>query len=364
MAAPSTVSELAAMRRLRNIVATACPSLSPVATAGPKSFAEMEGAVLARSGGYKVAMYIIGDRGVPLASRPQVEAGFHKGSLEVSWAASIDDLDEDTHIIVTTGAPIGADVLKKCPKLSLVAVAFTGTDHVDLSACRANGVTVINTPAYSTDSTAQLAIGLTLEHLNNLPACHASIQAGGWQCPPQDDLRAKNIGIIGTGDLGGRCAELFKAFKVKSITGYDTVHSQQFLACGGTYLSSLAAVVLEADIVVVCLPLTEQTRGLISARILQLLRPDSILVNVGRGEVIDEPVMASLLKEGRFRAALDVFGKEPLPTNDALRSVPSDRLLMTPHVGYQSNTSLEKRFDATVKNILAFLAGHAINIIV
>jgi len=358
------------MRRLRNIVAAACPNLQQPSAAGPSpaacasSFAEQEGMILARSAGYKVAMYMGSDRGVSLAERPAVEEAFKRGSLDVSWAANVGDLADDTYIIVTTGAQIGREVLAKCPKLALVAVAFTGTDHVDLNACRAQGVTVINIPGYSTDSTAQLALGLTLEHLNNLPACHATIAAGQWQPPAQDDLRAKNIGIIGTGDLGVRCAELFKAFRVKSITGYDLVHSEQFLACGGTYLSSLAAVVLEADIVVICLPLTDKTRGLISARILQLLRPDSILVNVGRGEVADEPAMAALLKERRFRAALDVFAQEPLPSSDPFRSVPSDALLMTPHVGYQSSTSLQKRFDATVKNILAFLAGHAVNIIV
>jgi D-3-phosphoglycerate dehydrogenase len=258
-------------------------------------------------------MYLAGERGVPLAARPVVEKAFERGSLEVHWAASIEEIRADTDILVTMGATVGREVVAKCPRLSLVAVAFTGTDHVDLNACRSQGVTVINTPGYSTDSTAQLALTLVLEHLHRLPECHATIQAGGWACPLQEDLQSKMVGIVGTGSLGVRCAELFKAFKVKGMIGYDLVHSPSFLATGGSYLPSLAALFLDADIVVVCLPLTEKTRGIISARILQLLRPESVLVNVGRGDVIDEAAMATLLKQNRFRAALDVYSKEPLP---------------------------------------------------
>jgi len=96
---------------------------------------------------------------------------------------------------------------------------------------------------------------------------------------------------------------------------------------------------------------------------LQLLRPESVLVNVARGDIVDEEAMATLLKEKHFRASLDVFSREPLPADSSLRSVPSNLLNMTPHVGYQSSTSLQQRFEATRKNILAFLAGQATNVV-
>lgn len=371
----STVAcpEQVAARRLQHIVATIRPGqlepvtsgLSPEACAqrNQQSIAEMEGAVYARAGGYKVTMYAVGDRGVSLAARPSVQEAFAKNNLEVTWAESFDALHEDTDIIVTTGAPVGRDVVEKCPKLALVASAFTGTDHVDVNACRAKGVTVCNIPAYATDSGAQLAIALVLENMNKLSACQATIQAGGWACPPQEDLASKKIGIVGTGSLGVRCAELFKAFNVSGILGYDMAESQAFLATGGTYTPSLAALFLDSDIIVNCMPLTEKTRGIISARLLQLLRPDSLLVTVGRGNVVDETAMATLLKERRFRAALDNFESEPLPADHPLRSVPSDVLTMTPHVGYQTPSTLDKRFSQTTKNILAFLAGQAINVV-
>jgi len=304
----------------------------------------------------------IGERGVPLASREQVEKLFSQRGLEPSWVENVSEIPDDATILVTTGAPVGADVLAKAPKLRLVAVAFTGTDHVDTAACQAKGITVTNVPGYSTESTAELVLGLTLSHLRRLTQCQKIVQDGLWTMPPQDDLQAKTVGIVGVGKIGIRLAELFKAFKVKAILGYDPLAKvPEFTVQGGVYMDSLAGLFLDADIICVCCPLTTATESLISDRVMELLRPDSLLVNVSRGGVVDETALAKLLGEGKFRAALDVFSSEPLPKDNPLRSVSSDALLMTPHVGYQSTASLQKRLDATVKNILAFLAGQAIN---
>jgi D-3-phosphoglycerate dehydrogenase len=326
------------------------------------TLAEMEGRVFARAGGIKVAIYASGGRGVPLAARPSVQEAFRRGSLEVSWAENLTELDKDTDILVSTGAPVGQDVIAKCPKISMVVGALTGIDHIDLELCRARGITVTNIPEYASNSGAQLALSLVLEHLNCPSDCHAAIQAGGWRAPLQEGLQLKTVGIVGTGSLGVRCAELFKAFRVKSIIGFDVKSNPAFLECG-TYTQSLAAMFLDADIVVLCLPLTPETTGIISSRILELLRPESLLVNIGRGAVVDEIEMAALLQKRRFRAALDVFSTEPLPDDHPLRSVPSDVLTMTPHVGYQTAESLGRRFEATVRNILAFIAGHAVNVV-
>jgi D-3-phosphoglycerate dehydrogenase len=323
----------------------------------------MEGKAIARASQYKVCLFGISDRGVPLADMPSVIETFKKASLDVYSVSRLEELATDTNVLVTTGAAIGPEVLDKVPKCSLVAVAFTGYDHVDVEACKARGITVINIPGYATDSAAELALTMVLSHMHKVRVCSDTISGGGWEVPELDHLEAKTVGIVGTGSLGVRCAELFKVMKVKGIIGYDRFVTPGFVNAGGTYTNSLAELFLDAQIIIICLPLTDETRGMISARLLTLLRPDCILVNVGRGDVVDEAAMAELLKERRFRAALDVFSKEPLPSNDPLRSVPSDVLLMTPHVGYQSKTTLKARFEATVKSILAFLAGHAINVI-
>jgi len=331
-----------------------------VPCAGP-TIRELEGEAIGRFAGVKVVLLRIGERGVPLASQAEVEKLFQQRSLQPVWVEEVDAIPPDAAILVTTGTPIGPAILDKAPKLALVAVAFTGVDHIDLLACRARGVKVVNVPNYSTDATAELAMGMVLSHLRRLPRCQQNVREGIWACPPQEDLQDKTVGIVGVGRIGMRLAELFKAFKVKGLMGYSLAQDSAFTAHGGMYVESLAGLFLDCDIIVVCLPLTAKTKGLISVKVLELLRPNCIFVNVSRGGVVDEAALAKLLAKGRFRAALDVFGTEPLPTGDALRAVPQDNLLMTPHVGYQSENSLSKRLDMTVKNILAFLAGQAIN---
>mmetsp|Transcript_116707 Transcript_116707/g.362615 ORF Transcript_116707/g.362615 Transcript_116707/m.362615 type:complete len:369 (+) Transcript_116707:76-1182(+) len=354
----------AALRRLRHITATAVPRAVPQLSATPCAgtpISELEGEAIGRLSAVKVALLKIGERGVHLGSRAEVEKLFQQRSLEPVWVESEDAIPADATVLVTTGTPIGASVLAKMPKLKLLAVAFTGIDHIDVAACKARGVTVTNVPNYSTEATAELTIGLVLAQLRRLPKCHQIVQEGQWSSPPQDDLQSKTVGIVGVGKIGMRLAELFKAFKVKKLLGYSLTQEAEFTANGGMYTDSLAELFLDSDIVCVCVPLTQKTEGIISEKLLGLLRPECLLVNVSRGGVVDEAVLAKLLGQGRFRAALDVFRTEPLPKDDPLRAVHSDAILMTPHVGYQSLASLEKRLDGTVKNILAFLAGQAIN---
>lgn len=359
------------------------PQLTPSPCA---SIEEMEGAAVGRFVRAKVVIWEAGQRGVRL-SPSRVQEMFVGRGLDVVFVQALADLPHDATILVTTGSSVGAELLAKLPGLQLVAAAFTGVDHIDLQACRNRKVVVVNVPNYSTDATAELAIGLILSQLRQLDQCHRTILDGHWDCPPQDDLSTKTVGIVGVGKIGHRLAELFRAFNVKGLRGYDitwnqlevpqppnaglpgwsprqrTVEEPKFAQIGGMYVDTLAGLFLDSDIVCICLPLTQSTQGLISEKLLELLRPNSLLVNISRGGVIDEPALARLLQAGRFRAALDVFSTEPLQADNPLRSVPRDRLLMTPHIGYQSPSSLENMLQVTLKNILAFLAGQATNVI-
>lgn len=360
-------SPTAAARRLRQIVATAAPPssvglLQPCGVSG-QTLVELEGEAIGRFAAMKVVLLRMGERGVPLAAKAELETLFRQRSLEPVSVEAIEDIPKDTQVIVTTGMPVDAKVLAAAPKLKLVAVAFSGVDHIDVAACKARGITVVNVPGYSTDATAELAVGLVISHLRRLPACHQGIKDGQWPAPHQEDLQTKSVGIIGLGKIGLRLAELFKAFKVKSMKAYSLTQDPQFVALGGSYVDSLGGLFLDSDVICVCVPLTETSKNLVSEKLMQLLRPDSILVNVSRGAVVDEAALAKYLKDGRFRAALDVFDTEPLPKNSPLRQLPSETLLMTPHIGYQSEQSLARRLDATVKNILAYLAGQPINMV-
>merc|ERR1719471_425249 len=133
-------------------------------------------------------------------------------------------------VLVTTGAPVDAGVLERTTKLKLVAVSFTGYDHVDVEACAERGVTVVNVPGYSTDATAELVMGLVLSSFRRIWDCDRGVRRGSWRAPPQETVQGKAVGIVGTGKIGLRLAELFRSFRVKSLLGFSLAQDPDFVA--------------------------------------------------------------------------------------------------------------------------------------
>jgi len=293
-----------------------------------------------------------------------VEDSFATHDLKVCWAT--DDLSSapsSAVALVTVKKRVDASILEKFPSLQLVAVAFTGYDHVDIEDCRRRGIAVANVPGYSTDGVAELCFGLIFSLLRHIPIAHQHVRAGKWAWPPGNELSGKRLGLIGTGQIGMRVGEIGVAFKVSKVLGYDQIRNPKFEAMGGEYVSSLATLFLHADVIVVACALTEETRGLVSAKLLKLLRPDSIIINCARGAIVDQEALTRMLAEGRFRAGLDVYEVEPLPNDHPLRSIPESHLVTVPHLAYKCQESLRRRQDVTLANILAFLADNPQNIV-
>jgi len=294
-----------------------------------------------------------------------VEDVFSAHDLKVCWAtASIEDAPHDAVVLVTVKKRIDARILDRFPSLRLVTVAFTGYDHVDLEQCRKRSIAVANVPGYSTDGVAELCFGLIFSLLRHIPIAHQHVRSGKWAWPPGNELSGKSMGLIGTGQIGMRVGEIGKAFKVAKLLGYDQFKNPKFVEhLGGEYVSSLATLFLHADILVVGIALSEETRGLVSHKLLKLLRPDSIIINCARGAIIDQESMTKMLSEGRFRAGLDVFEVEPLPVDHPLRTIPESNLVTVPHLAYKCHESLRRRQDVTLANILAFLSDNPQNIV-
>mmetsp|Transcript_16750 Transcript_16750/g.52540 ORF Transcript_16750/g.52540 Transcript_16750/m.52540 type:complete len:371 (+) Transcript_16750:63-1175(+) len=294
-----------------------------------------------------------------------VEDSFAAHDLKVCWATDdVSSMPPSAVALVTVKKRVDSAVLDKLPMLKLVAVAFTGYDHVDVEDCRRRGVAVANVPGYSTDGVAELCFGLIFSLLRHIPIAHQHVRAGKWAWPPGNELSGKRLGLIGTGQIGMRVGEIGKAFKVSRLLGYDQLRNPKFTeALGGEYVSSLATLFLHADVLVVACALTPETRGLVSAKLLRLLRPDSIIVNCARGAIIDQEAMTRMLSEGRFRAGLDVYELEPLPAEHPLRSIPESHLVTVPHLAYKCHESLRRRQDTTLANILAFLSDNPQNIV-
>lgn len=151
---------------------------------------------------------------------------------------------------------------------------------------------------------------------------------------------------------------------MSAVLGYDQFKNPQFeKELGGQYHESLASLFMHADIIVIAVALTKETRGLLSEKLLKLLRPDSILINCARGAIVDQAALVRMLAEGRFRAGLDVYEEEPLAADHPLRSVPEENLVALPHLAYKCEESLLRSHEITLANILAFFADSPQNIV-
>lgn len=297
----------------------------------------------------KMSIAILQEQGIPRERFEEILRG--KGIEEsIVWCADGVEAPVDTVALVTVNRPVDESIIKPLVHLKSVAVAFTGYDVIEKGALKSRGVTLYNVPDYSTSSVAELAIGLTISVLREIPRGDSAIRNGlPWAISSGgSDLRGKTVGIVGTGTIGIATARLFVAFGCK-IIGWSRSERDAFKEIGGTYVSRQELFSV-ADIVSIHIPNNVNTRGMIGEKDLSLLRSSSILINTARGPVIDQPALAQKLRAGRFRAGLDVFATEPIPSSDSIREI-SDKNVLTPHVAYKTVEALERRAEITSLNL-------------
>jgi phosphoglycerate dehydrogenase-like enzyme len=264
----------------------------------------------------------------------------------------------DAEILVVETLPLREKVLAQCPDLRYIAVAFVGVDHVDVDYCRTRGIGVSNCPGYSDQSVAELVVLLTLALLRSLRAGdHAVRNAGDGTGLRSNELAGRTVGIIGTGRIGRRTAELARALGARTIAWNRT--PRQF---AGLEFLPLETVMRTADVVSVHLRYTPETTGFIDAHLLDLMKPGAVLVNTARGQVVDNTALARALTTGRVAGAgIDVFDEEPpLPADDPLLSAPNT--VFTPHIGFATEEALHRRVAVTAGNVRAFLDGAPVNL--
>ena len=267
----------------------------------------------------------------------------------------------DADAMILANLPLPAEVIRGCPRLRFIDVAFTGVDHVALDAARERGIRVSNASGYSTEAVAELVLGTVLSFARNLRQVEDRCRAGGakdglvgWE------LRGKTVGIVGLGKIGSRSAELFRAFGCEILAHSRTVHPD-----APDYVSqvSLEELLARSDVVVLHCPLNDSTRGLIGAEALRAMKPSALLVNAARGPVVDEAALADALERGDIAGAcLDVFAQEPPLTGDQpLLRAPNT--LVTPHVAFATRESMSLRARIVFDNLRAWLDGAPINVI-
>jgi len=262
-------------------------------------------------------------------------------------------------LIVRNRTRVDAALLSHSPGIRVVGRLGVGLDNIDLPACRARGVEVIPATGANADSVAEyviLAVGMLLR---GAFMSSAEVAAGGWprtRLSSGREMAGKTLGIVGFGDIGRRVAKLARAFGMQLIA-HDPVLPNDHSGWTETPTErvSLEDLFARADAVTLHVPLTEATRGLVSAACLARMKPGAVLVNTARGGVVDEAALAAALREGRLGgAALDVFETEPLPAGSPLADAPN--LLLTPHIAGVTQESNTRVSSLIAERVLVALA--------
>jgi len=273
----------------------------------------------------------------------------------------------DATIVVTNKAPLRAATIAQLPKLQMIAVAATGTDIVDLAACRERGIVVSNIRNYATSSVPEHVFALALALRRNLVAYRADVEAGQWQAQDQfcllthpiGDLAGGTLGVIGLGALGKSVAKLGAAFGMKVI-GFDP----QVDAVPGVAPATVDDILANADVITLHVPMTTTTRGMIGRAELERMKRSAILINTARGGLVDEAALAAALIAGTIAGAgFDVLTVEPPDPANPLLRLRLPNFILTPHVAWASAQAMQTLADQLVDNIEAFVAGTPRNVV-
>lgn len=268
---------------------------------------------------------------------------------------------KDADVIMIANMPLKGEVIRACKNLKFIDVAFTGVDHVDLDAAREMGVKVSNASGYSTQSVAELALGMMLSLLRNVPQVDARCRQGSTKDGlVGTELKGKTVGIVGAGAIGQNTARLCKAFGCRVIA-YN--HRPKKVEEGLMEFVDLDTLTREADIISLNCPLTAETRGMFGKERIAMMKKTALLINVARGPVVDSQALADALNEGRIAGAgIDVFEIEP-PLDTAHPLLHTPNTIVTPHVAFASKESMALRAEIVFDSLEKFMAGNQINVV-
>jgi glycerate dehydrogenase len=272
---------------------------------------------------------------------------------------------EGADLIILNKVKISRLQLEAAPSVRLICIVATGTDVVDLQGASELGVTVCNCQAYGIDSVVQHVFSLMLALHTNLLSYHAAVQGGRWQTASQFcfldypivELKGKTLGIVGYGNLGRGIAGIARVFGMKVVIARRPGNPPDDRP-------PLAEMLAGVDVLTLHCPLTDQTRNLINAQTLALMKPTSFLINCARGGIVDEVALVEALQAKKIAgAAVDVLSVEPPRDSNPLLEAKLPNLIITPHIAWASKEARQRIIDQTVENIRAFKTGESIRTI-
>jgi glyoxylate reductase len=271
--------------------------------------------------------------------------------VEVRALAELHEALEDVQALIVANEPVP---LERLPGLRLVANFGVGYDRLGVEALASRGIAASNTPGVLSAATADLTFALILAARRRVVEGDRRVRAGEWHGSWADgflaeELAGSTLGVVGLGRIGQAVARRAAGFELRVLYTQRTPVQTEL----GEY-RELDDLLAESDVVTIHAPLTPETRGLVDARRLELLRDGAVLVNTARGEIVDEQALVAELVSGRLRAGLDVFADEPHVPEELL---PLPNVVLTPHLGSATRQTREAMTRIVVDNVLAFERG-------
>lgn len=273
----------------------------------------------------------------------------------------------DAEVVFSNKVVLDEEIFKACPSIKYIGVLATGYNVIDLDAAAEAGIVVTNIPAYSTDSVAQMVFAHLLHIVNQVHLHAEAVSKGDWvksknfsfSVSPQIELSGKTLGIIGFGQIGRKVAEIGQAMGMKIVFQNRSVKTDvpaEFLQC------DLDALLRKSDVVSLNCPLTDSNVGFVNKNKLDLMKPNAIIINTGRGPLINEQDLADALNNGRIAAAgLDVLSTEPPAADNPL--LRATNCYITPHIAWATKESRQRLMDISIENLKAFLNRKKLNVI-
>lgn len=276
---------------------------------------------------------------------------------------------EDAEIVLTNKVLITAEVMAKLPSLRYIGVLATGYNVVDVAEASARGIVVTNIPAYSTQSVAQMVMAHLLNITHHVADHAAAVRYGRWEkCQdfcfwdsPLIELDGLTIGLVGLGNTGSATATIAQSMGMR-VLAYSSKSAAELAKRGIYKASTLNALFREADVVSLHCPLTPDTKHLVNATRLKMMKPTAILINTGRGPLVNEKALADALNAGRIYAAgIDVLEQEPPRKGSPL--IKAHNCYITPHIAWATKAARERLMQIALENVQAFIEDKPKNVI-
>jgi D-3-phosphoglycerate dehydrogenase len=285
-------------------------------------------------------------------------AGFESRHAPLTDARSESELIallDGVHGVIAGSDPFSASVLRAAPDLRVIARTGVGYDAIDVAAATELGIAVCNAPGVNRQSVAEHTFALMLAHARRLGAVLASTRAGRWERPAGTELAGETLGVVGLGAIGAAVAQIGRAFGMH-VLAHDPFVGAARAEELGIELLELEALCERARYITLHLALTDATRGIVDAALIERMRPDAVIINTARGPIIDQAALVVALEAGSIGgAALDVVEREPLAEDHPLRTL--DNVILTPHIGGSTAQARARSAQTAATSVLQALRG-------